>query len=63
MLQPGIDSDANGWLKVWVDFVTSDGLIYVYLGLVKSVINSHVFRGAGENVLFGGIEVHPALAD
>ena len=62
MLHPEIDCDANGWFKVWVDFVTSDGLIYVYLGLVKRNIDSHVFRGAGESVLLGGVEVHPAFA-
>jgi glycosyltransferase involved in cell wall biosynthesis len=56
----GIEQDADGWLKVWVDFVTADSQIYVYLGLAKGGYGSHTFEGAGEQVLLGGIEVYPA---
>jgi glycosyltransferase involved in cell wall biosynthesis len=56
----GIDPHSNGWLSVWIDFVTSDGVTYVYLGLVSRTTNQNIFKGSGEQVVFGGIEFRPA---
>jgi glycosyltransferase involved in cell wall biosynthesis len=62
VLDAGIESAADGWMRAWVDFVTGNGQIYACLGLVKRTTNSHVFQGAGERVLFGGIEISLAPA-
>ena len=57
----GVESrDDDDWLKLWIDFKTSDGAIYIYLGLVKKYKNTHVFRGSGERILFGGIDISAA---
>lgn len=60
MVDCGIEQNADGWLEVWVDFVTADGQIYVVLGLAKGAYGSHIFGGAGEQVVLGGIKVNPA---
>jgi glycosyltransferase involved in cell wall biosynthesis len=60
LLSPGTKPDLDGWQKVWANLTTEDGKIFVYLGLVRKSDNRHVFRGRGEELLFGGIEIsHP----
>ena len=53
----GVEPDHDGWQKVWATVTTSDGKVFVYLGLLRYANNSHVFEGDGERLLFGGIEI------
>jgi glycosyltransferase involved in cell wall biosynthesis len=57
VVDAGIEPATGGWSRAWVDFVTGNGQIYACLGLVKGTTNSHVFRGEGERILFGGAEI------
>ena len=57
----GVERKRDGWLKVWIDFETSDGLIKIYLGMVKEFDYSHAFRATDERTLFGGVEVASSL--
>jgi len=56
ILGTGIESQADGWLTGWIDFLTDGPSIYVYVGLLKRGYNA-VFKGAGAQILFGGFEV------
>ena len=58
----GIEPELAGWLKVWVDFETADGKIYLYLGLTSRGTNSHTFAAKRECIMFGGVQVS-AVAD
>jgi hypothetical protein len=44
-------------MELWVDLTTSDGKIFVYVGQLEYANDRHVFTAAGEQVIFGGIEV------
>jgi hypothetical protein len=57
VLAEGAEPAARGWQKVWVDINSSDGKVYVYLGLLERGSNTHVFKGTGEQILLGGIEI------
>jgi len=52
----GIELQADGWLMAWIDFLTDGPSMYVYVGLLKRGYNA-VFKGAGEQMLFGGFDV------
>jgi hypothetical protein len=47
----------DGWVKAEFDLVTKDGQIYVTANLLEGSNGLHVFRGAGQNVVFGGVEI------
>jgi hypothetical protein len=47
----------DGWVKVTFDLVTKDGRIYVTANLLEGGNGLHVFQGAGQNVVLGGIEI------
>ncbi len=55
IIEPGIVRGRDNWLRLWVDFVTNDDLIYLYVGLLTK--NSHVFKGEYQQLMFGGVEV------
>jgi len=57
VLASGIEATDDGWLKAWTDIVTANGQIYVYLGLVRKATGLHTFEGAGEQLIFGGVEI------
>jgi glycosyltransferase involved in cell wall biosynthesis len=58
LFSPGVKPELNGWQKVWADITTDDGVIFVYLGLLRKVDNTHTFTGEDEErLLFGGIEI------
>jgi hypothetical protein len=56
LLAEGIDTTTDGWNKAWVDLKSTNGQVYVYLGLIEKG-GSHVFTGSGEQLLLGGITV------
>jgi hypothetical protein len=47
----------DGWVKVTFDLVTKDGRIYVTANLLEGSNGLMNFRGAGQNVVFGGVEI------
>jgi hypothetical protein len=48
--------EKDGWVKVTFDLVTKDGQIYITANLLEGSNGKHVFHGAGQNVVFGGVE-------
>jgi hypothetical protein len=47
----------DGWVKVTFDLVTKDGRIYVTANLLEGSNGPMNFQGAGQNVVFGGVEI------
>jgi len=56
LIAQGVDQADDGWLRVWGDLRTRDGQVFVVLGLLESPRNLHVFRGVGQELIFGGFE-------
>jgi hypothetical protein len=53
----GLASEKDGWVKVTFDLVTSDGQIYVTANLLEGSNGQHIFNGAGQSLVFGGVEI------
>jgi hypothetical protein len=53
----GVASAKDGWVKVAFDLVTSDGQIYVTANLLEGSNGQHIFNGAGQSLVFGGVEI------
>jgi hypothetical protein len=47
----------GGWVKVSFDLATKDGRIYVTANLLEGSNGLQNFQGAGQSVLFGGVEI------
>jgi hypothetical protein len=47
----------DGWVKAVFDLVTKDGRIFVTANLLEGSNGLMFFQGAGQNLLFGGIEI------
>jgi hypothetical protein len=47
----------DGWVKTIFDLVTKDGRIYVTANLLEGSNGLMNFQGAGQNVVFGGVEI------
>jgi hypothetical protein len=47
----------DGWVKTAFDLVTKDGRIYVTANLLEGSNGLMYFQGAGQNVVFGGVEI------
>ncbi len=47
----------DGWVKTAFDLVTKDGRIYVTANLLEGSNGLMNFQGAGQSVVFGGIEI------
>jgi hypothetical protein len=52
-----VASAKDGWVKAIFDLVTKDGQIFVTANLLEGSNGLHVFHGADQNVVFGGIEI------
>jgi hypothetical protein len=57
ILAGGTVAKGGDWLKLWVDLRTSDGTIFVLLGLLDGRNNDHEFNPAGQRVTFGGFAI------
>jgi hypothetical protein len=57
--EPGIKEAERGWLQVGVNISNRDGQLYVLLALLKDEDNSHIFRGNGQTLTFGGFNESP----
>ncbi len=53
----GVAPANDGWVKVTFDLVTKDGRIYVTANLLEGSNGLQNFQGAGQNVVFGGVEI------
>jgi len=47
----------DGWVEAMFDLVTKDGQIYVTANLLEGSNGLPYFQGAGQNVVFGGVEI------
>jgi hypothetical protein len=47
----------DGWVKATFDLVTKDGQVFVTANLLEGNNGQHVFQGAGQTAVFGGIEI------
>ena len=54
---PSIERGTDDWRKIHVDLPTVDKQVYVYVGVLEVGSNKHVFRGSGERLTLGGIEI------
>jgi hypothetical protein len=52
-----VASAKDGWVKATFDLVTKDGKIYVTANLLEGSNGLMYFQGAGQNVVFGGVEI------
>ena len=50
------ETGPSNWVKVSIEMPSSDGVFVIYLGLLGPG-NAPTFSGAGEQMIFGGIEV------
>jgi hypothetical protein len=53
----GVASATDGWVKATFDLVTKDGQIYVTANLLEGSNGLQYFQGAGQNIVFGGVEI------
>jgi hypothetical protein len=47
----------DGWVKTTFDLVTKDGRVYVTANLLEGSNGQMNFQGAGQNAVFGGVEI------
>ena len=52
-----VASAKDGWVKAAFDLVTKDGRIFVTANLLESSNGLMFFQGAGQSVVFGGVEI------
>ena len=57
LVKLGVAPAQDGWVKVTFDLVTKDGRIYVTANLLEGSNGLQNFQGAGQSVVFGGVEI------
>jgi hypothetical protein len=57
LANPSAVSAKNGWIKATFDLKTKDGQIFVTANLLEGSNGLMNFQGAGQSVVFGGIEI------
>jgi acyl carrier protein len=60
ILNSGMEAAEDGWQRTWVDLRISGGQVFVLMGLLEGSNNRHVFKERGQELTFGGFEIHPA---
>jgi hypothetical protein len=55
----GIEPAPRGWQKVWGDIESTDGKLFVLLGMLERPRNLRVFKGSQQELVLGGIERTP----
>jgi predicted O-methyltransferase YrrM len=53
----GVEQQADGWRRIWVDLKLSDGNIVVAFFFLESGSNFHVFKPKGQRLLLGGFDI------
>ena len=56
-LRSGVEQQADGWRRIWVDLKVSDGDIAVALFLLESGSSFHVFKPKAQRLLLGGFDI------
>jgi energy-coupling factor transporter transmembrane protein EcfT len=49
--------DSRDWQKLQIDLPTAHREVFIYVGMLENGSNSHVFRGTGQRLIFGGFEI------
>jgi pimeloyl-ACP methyl ester carboxylesterase len=62
ILNSGMEAAQDGWQKIWVELRSSDGQVFVLMGLLEGGNNRHVFKERGQEVTFGGFEIIPSTS-
>jgi hypothetical protein len=57
LANPNAASAKNGWVKATFDLKTKDGHIFVTANLLEGSNGLMNFQGAGQSVVFGGVEI------
>jgi hypothetical protein len=57
LANPSAASAKNGWVKATFDLKTKDGHIFVTANLLEGSNGLMNFQGAGQSVVFGGVEI------
>jgi len=57
LAKPSVASAKDGWVEAAFDLVTKDGRIFVTANLLEGSNGQMKFQGAGQNVVFGGVEI------
>jgi hypothetical protein len=57
LANPSAASAKNGWVKATFDLTTKDGHIFVTANLLEGSNGLTNFQGAGQSVVFGGIQI------
>jgi hypothetical protein len=57
LANPNAASAKNGWVKATFDLKTKDGRIFVTANLLEGSNGLMNFQGAGQSVVFGGLEI------
>ena len=57
LANPSAASAKDGWVKATFDLVTKDGRIFVTANLLEGSNGLMIFQGAGQSVVFGGVEI------
>ena len=60
ILNSGMEAAEDGWQKIWVELHSSDGQIFLLMGLLEGSSNRHVFKERGQEVTFGGFDIYDA---
>jgi hypothetical protein len=53
----GVEAAGDDWVKVWVDLRSTNGEVFVSIGLLERPGNLHIFTATGQKVTFGGFEI------
>ena len=59
ILASGVEAEADGWLKLWVETRSKDGQAFVLAALIEGENNRHIFTAAGQQLTLGGWEIAP----
>jgi hypothetical protein len=54
----GMETASDGWRKIWVELCSDNGQLVTSIGLIEGRNGNHVFKERGQEVIFGGFEVH-----
>ena len=57
IIAAGAEATASGWVQVWVDLRVKNGQMFASIALLESPNNRHVFKAAGQELIFGGFQI------
>jgi hypothetical protein len=57
ILNSGMEAAEDGWQKISVELRSTDGDVFVLVGLLEGSRGRHVFKEQGQEVTFGGFDI------